>query len=428
MIVKIPPKRPELLAPAGNFEKLKAAFLFGADAAYMAGKVFGMRAYADNFGLDEIEAASFYAHERKKKLYLTLNASLGVSELEDFKTYLAELKQLKDRPDAAICADLGAVSLVKKMLPELDIHISTQANVQNPEAALAWAALGAKRIILSRELSLGDIRAIKEAVGDAVELECFVHGAMCVAYSGRCLLSNYFTGRDATKGACAQSCRWRYHVSEQTRPGEYLPLEEGESGSLLFSSKDLCMIDHIGDLLGCKIDAFKIEGRMKSAYYAACITNAYRIAIDTFWDFGKIEPELAKKLKEETESVSRREYDTGFFYASPAADAKICDSPGYIREKTYLGTCIGYEAESQTAIFEQKNKVELNQKAQILSPQKTGEDILVSNLSDQDGAPIDSAPHPKMIFGIKLDEAIKSANPAWNGREIRPGDILRSTE
>jgi len=422
------PEKPEILSPAGNFEKLKSALLFGADAVYFSGKNFGMRTAADNFTLEEIEAACVYTHERNKKLYLTVNTVPGSRDIENLKSYLNEIKNLKSRPDALICADIGVVSLVKKIIPEIDIHISTQANVQNHLSCLAWAEFGVKRIILSRELTFDDIKIIKENVGNQIELECFVHGSMCVSYSGRCLLSNYYVSRDANKGACAQPCRWKYYIVEEKRPGEYLEISENNTGTYLFSSKDLRMVEHIDDLVMSGVNAFKIEGRMKSAYYTACITNAYRIALDNFYDLGGIDNNLIQKLKEESESVSRREYDTGFFYGAPQTDAKICGNPEYIREKTYLGTCIYYDSENSIAVFEQKNKVILNQKAQILSPSRFGDDIIISNLFDENDEPLESTPHPLMIFKIKIDEEIKNANNIWREREIKPGDILRSQD
>ena len=422
------PEKPEILSPAGNFEKLKAALLFGADAVYFSGKNFGMRAAADNFTLDEIQKACVYTHSLKKKLYLTVNIVPRSGDIGELTEYLTAIKNLKDKPDALICADIGVVSLVKKIMPETDIHISTQANVQNHLSCLAWAELGAKRIILSRELTFSDIKIIKENIGDKIQLECFVHGSMCVSYSGRCLLSNYYVSRDANKGACTQPCRWKYNVhyiSEEKRPGEYLEIAEDDTGTFLFSSKDLRMIEHIDDLVASGISAFKIEGRMKSAYYTACITNAYRMALDGFYDAGTDKSVPYDKLIAETESVSRREYDTGFFYGPPQSDAKICENPEYIREKTYLGTCIEYDAENSVAVFEQKNKVFLNQNAQILSPSRFGDDIIISNLLDENNQPIESAPRPFMIFRIKIDENIKAANKIWREREIKPGDILR---
>ena len=411
--INLPPK-PEILSPAGNFEKLKSAFLFGADAVYFAGKSFGMRAAADNFTLEEIENACIYAHSVNKKLYLTVNTILKDIELPGFKQYLIDIKSLLEKPDALICADIGAVMLVKDILPDIDIHISTQANTQNYLACLAWANLGAKRIILSRELSFDDIKLIRGNLPENIEIECFVHGSMCVSYSGRCLLSNYYVSRDANRGMCTQPCRWKYYVTEEKRLDVPLEIQEDMTGTYLFSSKDLCMINHVDELVLSGINAFKIEGRMKSAYYTASITNAYRIALDRFYE----SPDnyiFDKNLRTEVESVSRREYDTGYFYGRPNLEANICSNPEYIREKAYLGICIGYEPEGKFAVFEQRNKAVINQKAQILSPLQTGVDIIIDNLYNAENSPIESAPHPFMIFKIKTDIPVKK------------GDILRGS-
>jgi putative protease len=319
---------------------------------------------------------------------------------------------LREKPDALICADMGVAALAKDILPDIDIHISTQANTQNYLACLAWAKLGAKRIILSRELSLADIKLIRENLPDNIEIECFIHGSMCVSYSGRCLLSNYYVSRDANRGMCTQPCRWKYYVTEEKRPDIPLEIQEDSSGTYLFSSKDLCMIEHIDDLVLSGINSLKIEGRMKSAYYTASITNAYRIALDTFYSA----PDnyiFDGKLKTEVESVSHRQYDTGYFYGRPNLEANICENPEYIREKAYLGVCVGYEEESGAAVFEQRNKAVLNQKAQILSPSQTGIDIVIDNMCDAKNTPIESAPHPFMIFKIRT------------GTRVKKGDILR---
>jgi len=419
-------KKPEILAPAGNFEKLRAALAFGADAVYFAGTNFGMRAAADNFTPEEIEGACVYTHERGKKLYLTVNVVPRSGDINELQNCLEEIKNMSDKPDALICADIGVVGLVRKILPHMDIHISTQANTQNWLACEAWAALGAKRIILSRELSFEDIRDIRRNLSAEVELECFVHGAMCVAYSGRCLISNYLTSRDANKGACTQPCRWQYnlyYLAEEKRPNVFLPITESteSAGTTIFSSKDLCMIEHIDDLVAAGIASFKIEGRMKSAYYTACITNAYRIALDDFYaNGGKIDPILTQKLKLETESVSRREYDTGFFYDAPDIDAKICENPDYIREKTYLGLCVGFERDDSEsgglAVFEQRNKITKNRQVQVLSPGSFGRDTVADILLNEKNEPIESAPHPFEIFKIRTDF------------EVKLGDILRSAD
>ena len=406
---------PEVLAPAGNFEKLRAALLFGADAVYFAGQNFGMRAAADNFTLEQIEQACLYTHERGKRLYLAVNTVPRSRDIPALRDYLREISGMKDKPDALICADIGVVKLARQMLPEIDVHVSTQANAQSWLACGAWAELGATRVILSRELSFQDIREIREnllANNINIELECFVHGAMCVSYSGRCLISNYLTGRDANKGACTQPCRWDYYLAEEKRPGVYLPvIEDAERGTAFFSSKDLCMIEHIPDLVNSGVASLKIEGRMKSAYYAACISNAYRLALDNYYA-GALGPELVRKLKIETESVSRREYDTGYFYSEPAADAKICGQPEYIREKIYLGLCVGYEG--GLAAFEQRNKIARGQRVQVLSPGSLGRDACADILLDEKNEPIESAPHPFQIFKIRVDF------------EVSEGDILRS--
>lgn len=409
--VILPPK-PEILSPAGNFEKLKSAFLFGADAVYFAGKSFGMRAAADNFTLEEIENACAYAHSINKKLYLTVNTVPNDTELPELKRYFSDIKALDEKPDAFICADIGVVMLVREMFPDIDAHISTQANTQNHLACLAWAKLGAKRIILSRELSLEDIRLIRENLPESIEIECFVHGSMCVSYSGRCLLSNYLVSRDANRGMCTQPCRWKYYVIEEKRPDTPIEIVEDTTGTFLFSSKDLCMIDHVDELVLSGINSFKIEGRMKSAYYTASVTNAYRIALDRFYESpSEYSPDSA--LRTEVESVSHREYDTGYFFDKPHLDAKICGTNEYIREKAYLGICVGYDEEIGCAVFEQRNKAVLHQKAQILSPSHTGIDLTIDYMFDAANNPIESAPHPFMVFKIKTDIHAKK------------GDILR---
>ncbi|MCL2098890.1 MAG: U32 family peptidase [Oscillospiraceae bacterium] len=422
------PKKPEILSPAGNFEKLRTAVYFGADAVYFAGKNFGMRAGADNFTLEEIEQACLYTRNKNKKAYLTVNTVPKSRDIAELTDYLKQINAMTYKPSAIICADIGVVMLIKKILPDVDIHISTQANTQSWTACEAWAELGVKRIILSRELNFEDIHEIRDNLNAEIELECFIHGAMCVSYSGRCLISNYLTSRDANRGACTQPCRWKYYLTEEKRPDIFLEIterfdkgctdsdSEGEPGTFLFSSKDLCMIEHIPDLVNSGIGSFKIEGRMKSAYYTACITNAYRIALDNFYENGAADPDLVQKLKLETESVSRREYDTGYFYTTPASDAKICGNPDYIREKTYLGICMGYEQKTGLAVFEQRNKIVQGQKVQILSPGGVGRGILADVLLDENDEPICSAPHPFQRFKLRVNF------------KIDKGDILRSDE
>ena len=322
--------RPELLSPAGNFEKLKAALLYGADAVYLAGKRFGMRSAADNFTDEELFDAVAYTHERGKKIYLTLNTMPHGYEYPALRDFLNSIKRAG--LDALIVADLGVMALAKEILPDTEIHISTQASIVSPEAARAYAALGAKRLVLARELTLDEIKAIRAGLDDSIELEAFIHGSMCVSYSGRCMLSNSLTGRDANRGACAQPCRWGYTITEEKRPESPYPIEENELGTFIMSSKDMCTIEIIPELINAGIASFKIEGRMKSAYYTAVVTNAYRMAIDAYIR----DPEAYAydpRLMRELESVSHREYCTGFYLDSPMENPQMSTINGYIREK-----------------------------------------------------------------------------------------------
>ena len=393
--------RKELLSPAGNPEKLRAALSYGADAVYLAGNRFGMRAAADNFSTEELREAAALTHRYGKKIYLTLNTMPRTQEYPALYRFLDEISDIGI--DAVIAADLGVISAVQKRLPEAEIHISTQTSIVSAEAAEAYLRLGARRVVLSRELTFAEIADIRKSVSRELELEAFIHGSMCISYSGRCLISNHFTGRDANRGACAQPCRWNYHmfkIAEEKRPDDRLGIEETELGTFLFSSKDLCMIEHIPELMESGIDSFKIEGRMKSAYYAAVVTNAYRIAIDSYL----ASPEqytLPPQLQNELDSVSHREYDTGFFFASPMSDAKVAKETGYIREKAYIAVAVDYDEKTGLASFMQKNKIVSNTEAELLSPGKTGRKFNIGQLYDADGGEIDSAPHPFMIFKMK---------------------------
>ena len=332
-------KRPELLSPAGNFEKLRAALLYGADAVYLAGQSFGMRSAADNFTVEELYDAAKYTHERGKKLYLTLNTMPHGDEYEELRRFLSDVKDAGI--DAFIVADLGVMTTVREIMPTAEIHVSTQASIVSPEAALAYAALGAKRLVLARELSFTEIRAIRERLPDDIELEAFIHGAMCVSYSGRCMLSNMMTGRDANRGRCAQPCRWNYIIYEEKRPDLPIPIEQTELGTFIMSSKDMCTIEHVPELIRSGINSFKIEGRMKSAYYTAVVTNAYRMAIDAYLaDPEKYEydPMWLREL----ECVSHREYCTGYYLDKPIENAQLGTQTGYIRDKAYFATATEY--------------------------------------------------------------------------------------
>lgn len=399
----------ELLSPAGNFEKLKAAIHYGADAVYLAGKRFGMRAFADCFTVDELSEATEYCHGRGKKLYLTLNTMPHPDEYPDLEKYLKDIADIDI--DAYIIADLGVLSLVKKISPKKEIHISTQAGVVSAEGANMYGTLGAKRVVLSRELTFDEIRSIRRDVSPDIELETFIHGAMCVSYSGRCLISNHFTGRDANRGACAQPCRWVYNINEIKRPEMPLTIEQGGDGTFLFGSKDLCMIEHIPELCESGISSFKIEGRMKSVYYAAVTANCYRMAIDSYLN-GKESYKFNPSLLTELESVSHREYDTGFYFDRPLDNAKVTNDVGYLKSKAYLADCIGYD--NGIATFVQKNKLSVGDTVEVISPGKTGVSFTVTEMYDLKGNAIESCPHPYMEFKMPVPFAISK------------GDIIRA--
>ena len=413
----------ELLSPAGNFEKMQAALRFGADAVYLAGQCFGMRSAADNFTDEELAAAVEYVHARGKKLYLTVNTMPHGHEYPRLREYLTKLGNYP--PDAIILTDLGVMATVKELLPDMPIHISTQSSIVSPAAAKAWASLGAERLVLARELSLDEVKRIREALPPEVELEAFIHGSMCVSYSGRCMLSNEFTGRDANRGACAQPCRWNYTIVEEKRPDEALPVIENENGTFIMSSKDMCMLRHVPELIKAGVASFKIEGRMKSAYYTAVVTNAYRMAIDSYLK----DPngyEFDERWYREVESVSHRAYATGFWFDDPKKEPQLCTENGYIREKAYFATVVergnapvGLETENEQGVLcrlRQRNKVSLGDTAELLTPSRVGIPLVVNELYDAQGTPIESAPHPLMEFYTRLP------------KEAAAGDILRAGE
>lgn len=418
-------KKVELLSPAGNFEKLKAAILYGADAVYLAGKMFGMRSAADNFTVEEIYEAVKYVHERGKKLYLTVNTMPHGYEYAQLREYLSSLADADI--DAMIVADLGVVALIKEILPDMEIHISTQASIVSGAAARAYASLGAKRLVLARELTLEEIKQIRAELDPEVELEAFIHGSMCVSYSGRCMLSHNLTGRDANRGGCTQPCRWNYVIYEEKRPDQPYPIEENENGTFIMSSKDMCTIEHIPELMNSGIDSFKIEGRMKSAYYTAVVTNAYRMAIDKYLedpDSYEFDPLLLREL----ESVSHREYCTGYYLDLPRDNAQLSTINGYIRDKAYFATAIEYNKEDypflselgseggELYMFIQRNKVKIGDVAEMISPGKVGQPFIVTELYSDTGEPIECAPHPAQIFFARVPF------------EVKIGDIMRSGE
>ena len=402
----------ELLSPAGNFEKMKAAFLYGADAVYLAAKRFGMRAAADNFTMEELSEAAKYAHERGKKVYLTLNTLPREYEYADLEQFILELSALPHKIDAAIVADVGVFALVRRLYPELELHISTQAGIVSSADCRFWYEQGAKRVVLAREVSLEEIKQIRKNIPDDMEIEAFVHGSMCVSFSGRCLLSNNLVGRDANRGACAQPCRWNYTIREEKRPDMPLTLEEEREGTYIMSSKDMCMVEHMGELIEAGITSFKIEGRMKSAYYTAVVTNAYRAAIDGYKAHGDsfvLDPAWLLEL----DSVSHREYCTGYFYDDPMNNAQTCTVQGYLREKAYLAVAKAYDAEKGMALFLQRNKLSAGDAVEIISPGSLGRGFDALEMYNTNYEAIPSAPHPFMEYWLKVPF------------EVKPGDILR---
>ena len=391
--------KPELLAPAGNMEKCKIALRYGADAVYLGGKMFGLRAFANNFSIEEIAEAAAYAHGLGKKVYVTVNIFAHNEDLARLPDYLLELQ--KAGVDALLISDLGVWNVARQTVPEMPLHVSTQANTSNWAAVQAWKALGAERVVLARELSLEEIREIGARTD--VELEAFVHGAMCISYSGRCLLSNYFTGRDANKGACTHPCRWKYSVVEEKRPGEYLPVYENERGTYIFNSKDLCMIEHIPDLIDAGIDSYKIEGRMKTALYVATVARTYRKAIDDYLESPeKYEANMPWYL-EQIKSCTYRQFTTGFFYGKPSEETQIYDNNTYEKGYTYLGI-VGAPNEKGLYRMEQRNKFSVGEQIEIMKP--NGDNVLATVLSlvDEDGNEMESCPHPQQVFYVKLSE------------------------
>ena len=406
-------KNIELLSPAGNREKMESAVRYGADAVYFAGNMFGMRAAADNFDTEGIFDAVKYCHEHNVKAYLTVNTMPRESDYPELKRFLSSLKG--SDLDALIVADVGVIALAKELLPEIPLHLSTQSSVLSSAACRAYSEMGICRIVLARELSLAEIIEIKRNIPNSLELEAFIHGSMCVSYSGRCLLSEHFTGRDANNGKCTQPCRWNYHlynITEEKRPDMPLPIIQSDEGTFVMSSKDLCMIEHIPELLNSGITSFKIEGRMKSAYYTAVTANAYRMAFDRYLQ-NPVAYENDPLLLRELESVSHREYSTGYFFTNPMDRAQICTKDGYLREKAYIAVALGYDAESKTATFIQRNKVSVNDTVELITPGKVGRAFTLTDMTDEKGTPIESAPHPNMIFCVKVPF------------EVKEGDILR---
>ena len=394
-------RRPELLIPASSLEVLKTAVIFGADAVYIGGEAFGLRAKAKNFLSEDMKEGIVFAHEHGVKVYVTVNILAHNDDLPGVEEYLKELKEMQ--PDGLIIADPAIFMLAKEICPEIERHISTQANNTNYGTYDFWWKLGAKRVVSARELSLKEIKEIREHIPEEMEIESFIHGAMCISYSGRCLLSNYFTGRDANQGACTHPCRWKYSVVEETRPGEYMPVYENERGTYIFNSKDLCMIEHIPEMLDAGIDSLKIEGRMKTALYVATVARTYRKAIDDYLE----DPALYKKnmdwYKDQISNCTYRQFTTGFYFGKPDEETQIYDSNTYVKEYTYLGI-VGGEKDGMCRI-EQRNKFSVGETIEIMKPDGRNIEVTVRRIVDEDGCQQESAPHPKQVLYVELSES-----------------------
>ena len=397
----------ELLVPASSLEVLKIAVIYGADAVYIGGEAFGLRAKAKNFSMEDMAEGIAFAHAHKVKVYVTANILAHNYDLDGVREYFKELRDMKpDRPDALIISDPGVFMIAKEVCPEIERHVSTQANNTNYGTYLFWKEQGASRVVTARELSLKEIKEIRERIPDDLEIETFIHGAMCISYSGRCLLSNYFTGRDANKGACTHPCRWKYSVVEEKRPGEYLPVYENERGTYIFNSKDLCMIEHIPDLIDAGIDSYKIEGRMKTALYVATVARTYRKAIDDYLESPEKYKANMSWYLEQIKSCTYRQFTTGFFYGKPTEETQIYDNNTYIRNYIYLGYGERMD-EKGLPVITQRNKFCVGDEIEIMKPDGRNIPVLVQAIYDENGNAMDSAPHPKQELHLVLSEKME---------------------
>ncbi|MEG2350009.1 MAG: U32 family peptidase [Hungatella sp.] len=406
-------RKTELLIPAGSLEVLKTAVIYGADAVYIGGEAFGLRAKAKNFSNEEMREGIVFAHARGVKVYITANILAHNEDLAGVALYFEELKEID--PDALIISDPGVFAIAKRILPEMELHISTQANNTNYGTYLFWQQLGAKRVVSARELSLAEIREIREHIPEELEIESFIHGAMCISYSGRCLLSNYLVGRDANQGACTHPCRWKYAVVEESRPGEYMPIYENERGTFLFNSKDLCMIEHVPEMMEAGIDSFKIEGRMKTALYVATVARTYRKAIDDYQKDPECYRQNLEWYKSEIGKCTYREFTTGFYFGKADASTQIYNNSTYVKNYTYLGTVESVD-EQGCCRMEQKNKFSVGEEIEVMKPDGRNLEVTVQAIFDEEGLSQESAPHAKQIIYVDL------------GVELEPFDILRRSE
>lgn len=406
-------RKVELLVPAGSLEVLKVAVDYGADAVYIGGQAYGLRAKADNFSIEEMKKAVKYAHAKNAKVYVTANIFAHNYDIEGMKAYF---EQLKDTGvDAVLVSDPGIFMLAKETMPDMELHISTQANNTNYLTYNFWYNMGAKRVVTARELSLVEIKQIREHIPEDMEIESFMHGAMCISYSGRCLLSSYFTGRDANRGACTHPCRWKYHIVEETRPGEYMPVNEDDRGTYIFNSKDLCMIEHIPEMIDAGIDSFKIEGRMKTALYVATVARTYRKAIDDYMESPELYRSNMEYYKSEIAKCTYRQFTTGFYFGKTDQDSQIYDNNTYIKNCTYIGN-VQEVTEDGLVAFEQKNKFSVGEKIECMNFDGTNTVCRVEEIYNDRMEPMESAPHPKMQLYVKLD------------RPVSAGMILRRQE
>ncbi|EOS48402.1 hypothetical protein C809_02081 [Lachnospiraceae bacterium MD335] len=395
--------KPELLVPASSLEVLRTAVIFGADAVYIGGEAFGLRAKAKNFSPEDMAEGIAFAHAHNVKVYVTANILAHNGDLEGARRYFEELKALK--PDALIISDPGMFMIAKEICPEIEIHISTQANNTNYQTYRFWWQQGAKRVVSARELSLAEIREIRDNIPQEMEIESFIHGAMCISYSGRCLLSSYFTGRDANRGACTHPCRWKYAVVEEQRPGEYFPVYENERGTYIFNSKDLCMIEHVPEIVAAGIDSFKIEGRMKTALYVACVARTYRKAIDDFFESEEKYRANMEWYRAEIAKCTYRQFTTGFYFGKPDENTQIYDSNTYVNESVYLGM-VDLVDERGFAKFEQKNKFCVGDVIEIMKPDGRNVSAKVLSMYNEDGEAVESCPHSKQVLYAKLSEQV----------------------
>lgn len=400
-------RKPELLVPASSLEVLKEAVVFGADAVYIGGEAYGLRAKAKNFSIEDMEEGISFAHEHGVKVYVTANILAHNNDLEGAKEYFNELKNMKETPDALIISDPGMFTVAKEVCPEIDIHISTQANNTNYLTYRFWYNQGAKRVVSARELSLKEIRQIRDNIPEDMEIESFMHGAMCISYSGRCLLSSFLAGRDANRGECTHPCRWKYSVMEEERPGEYFPVFENERGTYIFNSKDLCMIEHIPEMIEAGIDSFKIEGRMKTALYVAAVARTYRKAIDDYLESPEKYRENMDWYKEEIAKCTYRRFTTGFYFGKPDENTQVYDTNTYVNEYIYLGLVEDVKTSENgncLAKITQRNKFLKGDVIEIMKPDGRNISVKVNSLHTEDGEEVESAPHPQQVLWIELTD------------------------